>query len=327
MAKLLATNRDTLGLMGCNHFFRTWVIHALLLLSSKIVLTEAQGIKSTRLLDLVIRDYTFKSYKKYFKTGTPYNINLPSNLTGIAVYTSRYRCGSLRRYGATINEFDIKVGVIVHPCIERILIVTQNLGSNWSNIYYDNYDELIGYQLVSPVVGLLAYNSGDDTNFNTQFEVKIRSPEKDGIQIDFTNFTSNGSSTLDGRIKMCATFGGDGKVILEKEVAPNVCGAMSHGHFGLVVQSPLLPVRKKIRRWTLAFGCSVGAGIAVFLVGLLLIAMFVKVKKKARLEELERRAYEEEALQVSMVGHVTRVHTASATRTSPRIEQNLRPPR
>lgn len=316
-------------LMGFNHLSLTWLILVLLSLPSRlVVLIECQGIKSTRLLDLVIRDYTFKSFnKQYFKTGTPYNINLPSNLTGITVYTSRYRCGSLKRYGATINEFHLKVGVDAHPCIERILIVTQNLGNNWSNIYYDNYDALLGYQLVSPVLGLLAYNSGEDSNFNTQFEVKIRAPEKAGIHIDFTNYTSKGNSTLDGRIKMCATFRVDGKVTLEKEVAPNICGTTSHGHFGLVVQSPLLPVRKKIKRWTLAFGCSVGAAIAVFLVGLLLIAMFVKVKKKARLEEMERRAYEEEALQVSMVGHVIRVHTASATRTAPRIEQELRPPR
>ncbi|KAF5753300.1 hypothetical protein HanRHA438_Chr17g0789241 [Helianthus annuus] len=294
-----------------------WVIFVLV-----SVPIRGQGIKSTRLLDLVIRDYTFKSFNKHFKTGTPYSINLPSNLSGITVYTSRYRCGSLKRYGATINEFYLKVGVDVHPCIERILIVTQNLGNNWSNIYYDNYDALLGYQLVSPVLGLLAYNSGDHGD-DTQFEVKIRSPG--GIQINFSNYTA--SSTLDGRIKMCATFEGDGRVKLAKEVAPSVCGAMSQGHFGLVVQSPLLPVRKKMRGWTVAFGCSVGAAIAVFLVGLLLIAMFVKVKKKARLEEMERRAYEEEALQVSMVGHVIRVHTASATRTSPRIEQNLRPPR
>ncbi|KAI3713375.1 hypothetical protein L1987_71952 [Smallanthus sonchifolius] len=313
--------------MGSNHLSITCMILLLLSLLSILLLSEGQEIKSTRLLDLVIRDYTFKSFNKHFKTGTPYNINLPSNLTGITVYTSRYRCGSLKRYGATINEFYLKVGVDVHPCIERILIVTQNLGNNWSNIYYDNYDALLGYQLVSPVLGLLAYNSGDNLNFNTQFEVKIRSFDKAGIQVNFSNYTTNGSSTLDGRIKMCATFEGDGKVRLEKEVAPNICGAMSHGHFGLVVQSPLMPVRKKMRRWTVAFGCSVGAAIAVFLVGLLLIAMFVKVKKKARLEKMERRAYEEEALQVSMVGHVIRVHTASATRTSPRIEQNLRPPR
>ncbi|PWA98086.1 Retrotransposon-like protein [Artemisia annua] len=51
------------------------------------------------------------------------------------------------------------------------------------------------------------------------------------------------NSTTRSRIIFCkATMSTDGKVTLEKEVATNICGAMSHGHFGLLVQSPLLPV-------------------------------------------------------------------------------------
>nr|GEW73318.1 dihydrolipoyllysine-residue succinyltransferase component of 2-oxoglutarate dehydrogenase [Tanacetum cinerariifolium] len=108
---------------------------------------------------------------------------------------------------------------------------------------------------------------------------------------------------------MCATFGDDGNVTLEKEFAPNICATTSQGHFGLVVQSPImLPERKKIKKWKVVFGSAFGGAIGAFLLGLLLIAMFVNVKKKARLEEMERRAYEEEALQVSMAGHVIRVH-------------------
>ncbi|CAI9290929.1 unnamed protein product [Lactuca saligna] len=194
-----------LELMGSNHLSLTWVLLVFLALPTKFAI-QAQGIKSTRLLDLAIRYYTFKSYKN-FKTGMSYNVHLPSNLTGVNVSTVKYRCGSLKR------------------------------------------------------------------------------------------------------IQMCATFGDDGKVTLEKEVAPNICGTRSQGHFGLVVESPiLLPERKKIKRWKVVFGSSFGAGIGAFLLGLLLVAMFVKVKKKARLEELERRAYEEEALQVSMAGHVIRTH-------------------
>ncbi|KAL7595292.1 hypothetical protein Lser_V15G30102 [Lactuca serriola] len=293
--------------MGSNHLSLTWVLLVFLALPTKFAI-QAQGIKSTRLLDLAIRYYTFKSYKN-FKTGMSYNVHLPSNLTGVNVSTVKYRCGSLKRYGASIKEFHLGVGVDVHPYVERVLVVTQNLGINWSNIYYDNYHELVGYQLVSPVLGLLAYNAVDDAKFNVQFEVKIQSPQVNGIKIDFSNYTMTKNNTLHGRIQMCATFGDDGKVALEKEVAPNICGTRSQGHFGLVVQSPiLLPERKKIKRWKVVFGSSFGAGIGAFLLGLLLVAMFVKVKKKARLEELERRAYEEEALQVSMAGHVIRTH-------------------
>ncbi|KAK9059413.1 hypothetical protein SSX86_022033 [Deinandra increscens subsp. villosa] len=280
----------------------------ILLLFLTQFITQAHGIKSTRLLDLAIRYYTFKSSKS-FKTGKSYNVNLPSNFTGINVSTVKYRCGSLKRYGASIQEFHLESGVDVHPYVERVLVVTQNLGNNWSNIYYDSYNQLLGYQLVSPVLGLLAYNAADDSRFSIEFEVKITSPDENGIKIDFSNHTTKNNDTLHDKLQMCATFGDDGKVTLQKEVAPNVCGAASQGHFGLVVRAPLLfPERKKIKGWKVVVGSSFGAAIGAFLLGLLLVAMFAKVKKKARLEELERRAYEEEALQVSMAGHVIRAH-------------------
>ncbi|XP_039010565.1 uncharacterized protein LOC120139404 [Hibiscus syriacus] len=144
----------------------------------------------------------------------------------------------------------------------------------------------LGYQLVSPILGLLAY------------------------KIDFSNVTK--ASNITGFLPLCASFEGNGKVTLKNQVSPNVCVASRHGQFGLVVKSPQsLAVRKKMQ-WKLVVGCSVGAVLGTFLLGLLLVAMFVKVKKKARLEELARRAYEEEALQVSMVGHI-RARTSPAT--------------
>ncbi|KAF5815787.1 hypothetical protein HanXRQr2_Chr03g0127001 [Helianthus annuus] len=296
--------------MDSHHLSLTWVLLVFLALPTKFAI-QAHGIKPTRLLDLAIRYYTFKSHNN-FKTGKLYNINLPSNFAGINVTTVKYRCGSLKRYGASIQEFNLGVGVDVHPYVERVLVVTQNLGHNWSNIYYDNYNQLLGYQLVSPVLGLLAYNAGDDSRFSIESEVKISSPNVNGIKIDFSNHTTKKNDTLHGKIQMCATFGDDGNVTLQKEVAPNICATTSQGHFGLVVQSPiLLPERKKIKRWKVAFGSAFGAAIGAFLLGLLLVAMFVKVKKKARLEELERRAYEEEALQVSMAGHVIRPHNVN----------------
>ncbi|KAK2989122.1 hypothetical protein RJ640_027196 [Escallonia rubra] len=295
-----------------------------LLLSVASLLTskaQAQGIKSARLLDLVIRDFTLQSYGNYFRTGKLHTIHLPKNLSGINVHTIRFRCGSLRRYGAKVKEFQLGVGVIVHPCVERVLLVAQDLGKNWSSIYYDNY-ELSGYQLISPVLGLLAYNAGDDLNLSTPFEVGIQASEKP-ITIDFSNTTR--ISSTKGVIPLCASFGHDGKVTLSNQVSHHLCVAMGHGHFGLVIESPLIPDRKRVSRWKLVVGSSIGAALGVFLLGLLLVAIFVKVKKKARLEELERRAYEEEALQVSMVGHV-RALTAPVTRTVPTIEHECRPP-
>ncbi|KAL8101203.1 uncharacterized protein LOC141684071 [Apium graveolens] len=309
--------------MGCIHVI-IFIVLSLVSLKPMTCTAEAQvSIKSARLLDLVIRDYTFQSYSNRIGTGKLHTIHLPTNLSGINVYTIRFRCGSLRRYGAKFKEFHLGIGITVYPCAERVLVVTQNLGYNWSSIYYDNY-ELTGYQLISPVLGLLAYNAGDDMNFSTPYEIGIKAGERP-IKIDFSNTTWLVNST-GGTIPMCANFGHDGKVTLSHQVSHNVCISKGHGHFGLVVQSPLMPSRKKvITRWKIVIGSAVGAAIGASLLGLLLIAMFVKVKKKKRIDEMERRAYEEEALQVSMVGHV-RAFTATPTRTVPVIEHEYRPP-
>ncbi|KAE8658298.1 hypothetical protein F3Y22_tig00116971pilonHSYRG00099 [Hibiscus syriacus] len=210
------------------------------------------------------------------------------------VDTVRFRCGSLHRYGAQVKEFHLGSGVIVQSYAERVMVVRQNLGYNWSSIYYANYD-LSGYQLVSPILGLLVYNADSDLSFGSPFELGILAIDKP-IKIDFSNVTK--ASNITGLLPLCASFEGNGKLTLKNQVSSNVCVASRHGQFGLVVKSPQsLAVRKKMQ-WKLVVGCScsVGAALGAFLLGLLLVAMFVKVKKKARMEELARRAYKEEAL-------------------------------
>ncbi|XP_040985661.1 uncharacterized protein LOC121233949 [Juglans microcarpa x Juglans regia] len=283
--------------------------------SSASIKSEAQEIKSAHLLDLYIRDYTFKAYDQHFGTGILHTLHLPSNLSGIRVDMVRFRCGSLRRYGAQVKEFHLDIGVTVHPCVERVMIVRQNLGYNWSSTFYAKYD-ISGYQLVSPVLGLLAYNAGSNMNFSNPFELGILAGEKP-ITVDFSNTTK--LAKIQGNSPYCASFESDGKVTLANQVSPYVCVAKRHGHFGLVIETPPEQLRTKISRWKVVVGSSVGAALGAFLLGLLLLALFVKVKKKSRMEEMERRAYEEEALQVSMVGHV-RAPTAAVTRTLPTIE-------
>ncbi|XP_015963939.1 uncharacterized protein LOC107487758 [Arachis duranensis] len=277
-------------------------------------------IRSVHVLDLMIRDYTFKSVDKNFKTGTAESVKLPSKLAGISVDTVRFRCGSLTRYGAELKEFHLNVGVTVHPCIERVMLIRQNMGSNWSSIYYSNYD-LSGYQLVSPILGLLAYNADQDSNSSNSsinpFQLGIVSGDKP-LTIDFTNATKLNEGT-----PLCASFEGDGRMTVAKasENSPFVCVAKRNGHFGMVVVDSEVDEynKKPIAQWKVAVGSTIGAALGAFLLGLLLVAMLVRVKKRSRMVEMERRAYEEEALQVSMVGHV-RAPTASGTRTTPTLE-------
>ncbi|KAK6137599.1 hypothetical protein DH2020_028656 [Rehmannia glutinosa] len=238
------------------------------------------------------------------------------NLTGITVDAIRFRCGSFYRYGAKIHEFHVDIHTRARPCSERLILVRQNLGSNWSSLYDDNYD-LSGYRLISPVVGLLAYNASSTSKTS---ELKIQAGKKP-ITIDFNDdeiLLNN--TTVPGIIPLCARFDEDGSVSLSNQARPNVCVSTKNGHFGLVVESPLMPLRqRKVSRWRVAIGGAIGAVLGGFLLSLLVVAMFVKSKKKARMEEMERRAYEEEALRVSMVDHVRAV-TASGTRTLPVIE-------
>ncbi|KAJ8767674.1 hypothetical protein K2173_018232 [Erythroxylum novogranatense] len=297
------------------NLFYHHVLVVLLFASARI---EAQEIKSARLLDLLIRNYTFKSYDIHIRTGKIHAVRLPANFSGIVVDTASFRCGSLRRYGAQVKEFHLGVGVIVQPCVQRVVVIRQKLGYNWSSIYYDNYD-LPGYQLVSPILGLLAYHVGNGMNFSDSLELRIHAGEAP-ISIDFRNTSTSNISSGNDRI-LCANFENDGKVTLKDLESPNICVTTRHGHYGLVIKTPppLESTRKDISTWKLVVGTSIGTVLGVSLLGLLLVAMFVKVKKKARMEEMERRAYEEEALQVSMVGHI-RAPSASATRTMPTIE-------
>ncbi|CAI0476588.1 unnamed protein product [Linum tenue] len=320
--------------MSSLHSFTFIII--ILLPSLSPPLTNAQEtIKSPQQLDLLIRDYTFRSsFINMTRTGEIHNVNLPANLSGaVRAQAARFRCGSLTRYGARIDGFTLGIGVMLYPCVERVMLITHRLSLNWSSIYSANYN-LSGYQLVSPILGLAAYNAGgkrsNSPNSSYPFEVGIRSAQGNSIAVNFTN-------PIDDPIvnPLCAIFEGDGKTVsLKPPISDRVCGSTSNGHFGLVVKLPPpagSPPPAAVTAaggggraavWKVAVASSVGSALGIVLLGLLVVAMFAKVKKKARMVEMERRAYEEEALQVSMVGHV-RAPVAAGTRTVPTIEHHF----
>ncbi|XP_010540342.1 PREDICTED: uncharacterized protein LOC104814149 [Tarenaya hassleriana] len=295
---------------------------------------ESQTIQSAHLLDLLVRDYTFRNFDIHLKTGTIQKIRLPLNFSGISIETVKFRCGSLRRYGARIGEFHMGPGVTIQPSAERVMLVKQNLGSNWSSIYSTGFNLTgHGYELVSPVLGLLAYNANPDGVANNPYEVNIQGKDQNPILIDFLNIKAiTNPKTMNSSI-MCACFKGNGNTTFREQVSPYVCTGTTQGHYALVIEarrreekgrgngggvvdSPAAGRDGGLSRWKVAVGSVIGGGIGAFLLGLLVVAMVVKVKKKAMREEMERRAYEEEALQVSMVGHV-RAPASSGARSVP----------
>ncbi|XP_051129874.1 uncharacterized protein LOC127250567 [Andrographis paniculata] len=282
-------------------------------------LTHSQSrkpdVEFARTLDLFVADYTFSSYNNTsFKTGELQRIDLPGNLSTVHVDAMRLRCRNLKRSGVRIKEFYLNSGVTVSPCKKRAILVRQDLGAKWSPMYFDSY-RFSGYQLVSRVLGIFAYDAIDEKNRTVPSRLDIRAGIRP-IKIDFRDAILLNSSS--GIIPLCVLFQEDGRVSFSNQSGPNTCTATSHGHFGLAAAAEA-PFRGKARNWQIVTASTVGGALGASLLSLLVIAMFVKAKKKARIDELERRAYEEEALQVSMVGHVRAV-VASATRTKPRME-------
>ncbi|XP_056853214.1 uncharacterized protein LOC130502443, partial [Raphanus sativus] len=217
-----------------------------------------------------------------------------------------------------------------------LTVVRQILGSNWSDIYYKNND-LSGYKLVSPVLGLLAYNALNDVvlgnNLSSSYQISfLLDDATDPSTVDFGNIS--GPSLVERTIlnkPMCATFGLDGKVTLAGEVKPYVCAIKTNGHFGLVLADDQdssksdgvgeNEMKEKIGRWRSVVGGLVGyVTLGVVLLGFVVAAAVVTAKKRrrrAKRKGMERKAYEEEVLRVvTMVGH-SRVFVASATRTLP----------
>ncbi|KAJ6407634.1 hypothetical protein OIU84_011009 [Salix udensis] len=117
---------------------------------------NAQTTDSAHALDALLQDYAYMAFAPP-RTGIPYEGSVPSNLTGIKIAAMRLRSGSLRVRGVKMyKEFVIPKGVSVHPYVERVVLVYQNLG-NWSQRYYP----LPGYTYIAPVLGLLAYDASN----------------------------------------------------------------------------------------------------------------------------------------------------------------------
>ncbi|KAJ0264822.1 Transmembrane protein [Hirschfeldia incana] len=283
--------------------------------------SKSQTIQSAHLLDLMIRDYTIRNFNIHVKTGAIQKIHLPANFSSIDIDTAKFRCGSLKRHGTRIGEFHFGPGLNVQPCVERVILVRQNLGFNWSSSIYSTGYNLTGfnYQLVTPVLGLLAYNSNPDGVAVNPYEVNLMGTEQNPILIDFLSVKSSGNPSSVNSSLLCASFTSNGSITFKEQVSAYVCLGTTQGHYALVVRDndgaggvikpPSSPTVNdgrggKLSRWKVAVGSVIGSLIGALLLGLLVVAMLVKGKKKAMREEIEQRAYEEEALQVSMVGHV-----------------------
>ncbi|CAN1332721.1 hypothetical protein LINPERPRIM_LOCUS35830 [Linum perenne] len=296
----------------------------IILLSSETK-ADHEMIRTPEAMDKLIKEYTFKSLatmKGRVKTGEIYNVDLPE---GIRANAARFRCGSLRRYGVQLDEFELGIGLSLKPCVVRVVVIAQSLGLNWSSIYYASYN-LSGYQLVSPILGLTAYDynatsiessisSINSSFYHHPFEVGIQATESHPITIKFSNNSNNNSNPL------CAIFGKDGTVSLNHpiSISPRVCASRGDAHYGLVVKLP--PSARGQGKKVLGEEVGGFIGVIVFILFLVIVGIYVvKGRKNSKMGKLERNADEGEYLPVSGVGN-GRVHVAGFTRTAPTLEE------
>lgn len=303
-----------------------------------VLAVSVNDIDSRRSVDDLIQDYAFRAINfTHPRTGIIYEGTLPANLSGVKVDGVRLRSGSLRRRGYLYNEFTLPMGIVVSPHVERLVLVYQNF-QNLSPLYYSTP----GFQLVAPILGLLAY---DASNLNATNPQELSFIAKGSpISIRFSNVSST-----KGLTPRCIFYNLDGTVSLSNVNSTNVCSANSQGHFSLVIKSlapapspisvptppspsgsvpPTMPTTpstglvplpgKTSQTWKVAVGSSIGGVAAVVLVGILCFGL-LKYREKSQIEHMELQAEQAEALQTSVVGG-NRTLIAGGTRTQPMLE-------
>ena len=294
---------------------------------------NAQRTDSAHALDALLQDYAYRAFALP-RTGIPYEGIVPSNLTGIKIAAMRLRSGSLRVRGVQMyREFVIPKGVLVHPYVERVVLVYQNLG-NWSSRYYP----LPGYTYIAPVLGLLAYDASNLSATNLS-ELDIRA-SGDPLNITFPI----ARSAPDGSIEKCVWFDLHGSPSFSNVTSGNVCSTIQQGHFSIVVESlapspaPASPAlsppnvgprpseggKKKISKevW-LSIGSVLG-GLLLLVLLSFLILWAQKLKQRKKIQQMERAAEVGESLQMTSVGEM-KAPAAMVTRTQPTIENEYVP--
>ncbi|XWS13014.1 hypothetical protein CRYUN_Cryun36dG0001300 [Craigia yunnanensis] len=288
-------------------------------LMAQSINTNASSTSAARALDALLQDYAYRAFLNP-RTGVPYDGVVPSNLSGINITAMRLRSGSLRSRGVKMyKEFEIPIGVVEQPYVERLVLVYQNLG-NWSMLYYS----LPNYTYLAPVLGLLAYDASNLSATNLP-ELDFRA-FGDPIKIKFSVV----QSAPDGSVPKCIWFDLLGLVKFSNLTSGNECSTIQQGHFSIVTES-ILPSRppsggeeKKTDRKVWIIVASVLGGLALLALLAFLVLWASKCKQRKKMQEMEKAAEVGEALHMTSVGN-TKAPSATVTRTQPTLENEYVP--
>ncbi|CAN6467556.1 unnamed protein product [Victoria cruziana] len=317
--------------MGCFCSFLKFA--ALLLVVFISTRADAQPPNSFRSLDALLQGYAYRAFVRP-RTGVIYDATVPATVYGVKLSVARLRSGSLRSRGVQFYEFQFPPGVREWPYVERLALVYQNL-VNWSSFYY----HVPGHTLVSPVLGILAYEASNLTATNLP-ELNVAATMKP-ISISFSSTTIPSGLTA-----KCVRFDLNGSLEYSNLSGPNTCSTLKQGHFSLVVES-IAPasapspvpseappstrpnpapapsgVESQEKGSSKLLEVTVGSVVGGFVLvaGLAICAIaLLRLKRKSQLAAMERQADQGEALRVSEIGS-TRAPAALGTRTQPILE-------
>ncbi|CAN4099692.1 unnamed protein product [Withania somnifera] len=184
-------------------------------------------------LDSLLQQYAFRELisRPKTKTGVPYDVYVPSNLTGIKLSAMILKTYSIKwKVHGYYKEFFIPSGIIVEPYARKLVLVYQNLG-DWSSFYYP----LPGYTYLTPVLGILAYDA-DDLHAKSVPELDILALE-DPITIKFPYV----QPAPEGSFPKCVYFYSNNLVQFGDVMDGNICETRILGHFSIVTEVNVAP--------------------------------------------------------------------------------------
>ncbi|QHO48541.1 hypothetical protein DS421_1g06310 [Arachis hypogaea] len=259
---------------------------------------------SPRTLDAILQDCAFKALIKP-KTGTPYDAQVPKNLSGVSVSALRLRSGSLRNRGfKSYKEFQIPIGVLEQPYVKRLVLVYHNLGNLSENFY-----PLPGYSYLAPVLGLLAYSGANLTGQDLP-ELNLVTSDN-SILINFKD------------VKKFPIEQGHFSIVVESsKIAPSPEPAAVAANFGDEHNHHHGGNKDMSKVWIIV--ASVFGGCIVFIILSLLIVRVKRAKRSMRIQQLEFAAESDETLHMASIGG-TKAPLAVGTRTRPMIENDYIP--
>ncbi|WOG86807.1 hypothetical protein DCAR_0206025 [Daucus carota subsp. sativus] len=304
--------------MGYKNIITVMFYLSLVFLFSFISSSLAMGSRAydSIVFDEFVREYAEKAVKRP-RTGTLYNISLPSNYSGVEVSYIRLKSGSLWNRGRNSTLFMIPKRISPEPYVNRVDMIFQNVG-NLSSFYFD----VPNYTFVAPVVGFHVY--GADANYSgldgsRMVTFRLR---EDPIVVRFPSISLGENDNVTMK---CVRFGTDGsEVEFSSVTAPNyTCNAYDQGHFSIVVPSlPPPSMKKRKKRGKVWLWLIIGGGgfISLILSGILVFKML----KTRKIETMVKESEKSEALDIIWIGK-SKMPSASIIRTQPVLENDYFP--